>query len=318
MVLNAFQGLDDPTTGRYVGEFKVTAADANTVTLTPTYTPTAAHRALLQQPRGPWSLYEVLPTDKNELFAGMNEDQIEDLLPDRPKQLPGEANEDFQARLKEHVDLQARIPAGQQVVKPDDLPDWLQIMGVQVVIKFEKNQADLTDQQKTALRAIDFGENLVKSGTVMKVDLETANELTRLGLATEVERRYQRKLRDYSYVLREYHRRLPLLEDEIVNLQKDLDYMVQANQEAEKHLAEASKQEAAMKQELALVEKERQVVGDFRDTLGQRLEKINTEITRLREENQRLAAQLARGNVNSRPCKAAGRSAAATALAPSR
>jgi chromosome segregation ATPase len=202
-------------------------------------------------------------------------------------------------------------------IKPDDPPRWQEIMGTQVVIKFVKEQADLNEQAKAALRAIDFGENLVKSGVVMKVDLQTAAELVRLGLAQEVERRYQRNLRDYSYILREFHRRLPLLEDQIANLQKELDYLIQANQEADKHLAEARKQEADMQQELALVNKEREVVGGFRDTLQERLDKTNAEIARLREENQRLAAQLARGQLEA--VQGAGRSAAATALAaPSR
>jgi hypothetical protein len=317
IILNAFQGLDNPGSGRYMGEFKVSGVEGNNVMLTPTYTPGAARRALLQQAHAPWSLYEVLPADKNELFAGMSEEDIREMLPKLLRQQPGEANDDFQARRIEHEELVAEYLQDNKPIKPDDPPRWQEIMGTQVVIKFVKEQTDLNEQAKAALRAIDFGENLVKSGVVMKVDLQTAAELVRLGLAQEVERRYQRNLRDYSYILREFHRRLPLLEDQIANLQKDLDYLTQANQEADKHLAEARKKEADMQQELTLVNKERQVVGGFRDTLQERLDKTNAEIARLREENQRLAAQLARRQLEA--VQGAGRSAAATALAaPSR
>jgi hypothetical protein len=309
-VVHAFRNLDDPDGGRYMGEFKVTAADEGTATLTPTYIPTAARRAQLQQPGGLWALYEVLPADKNELFAGLTEDQIRDLLPDPPRRQQGEANDEFQAREIEHRELVAEYLQDNKPINRDNPPEPERI---QVLIKFDKNQADLNDQAKAALRAINFGESLVKSGEVMKVDLPTATELVRLGLAQEVERRYQRKLRDYGYILREFHRKLPLLEDQIANLETDVEEMGNANQEAERHLAEAQMQQAAMQQELALVDKERQVVGDYRDTLQERLAKVNAEIARLREDNQRLATQLSRHQLEA--VQGARRSASTTALA---
>lgn len=312
MVLNAFQGLDDPTTSRYVGEFKVSAVDGNNVTLTPSYTPTAARRAALQQARGPWSLYEVLPADTNELFAASTEDQIRDVLPPAPRQQQGESNDDFQTRQLEHQRLVDEYAKDNKPIDPDNAPPPERI---QVLVKFVKNQTELDEAAKADLRAIDFGENLVKSGVLMKVDLKTAAELVRLGLVQEVERRYQRQLRDYGYLISEFHRKLPLLEDQIANLQKDLDYMIEANKVADDHLAEARKQDAALKQELILVSKERDVVSQYQVTLSERLGKVNAEIARLFEENRRLAAQLSQKQLQA--VQGPSRSAA-TALASPR
>ncbi len=288
MLLHAFQGLDDAP-GRYIGEFKVTAADANTVTLTPTYTPTAERQAVLQRSRGPWTLYEVLPTDMNELFAGLAEDDIRDMLPAPPKQLPGEVMDDFQARRLEH---EALLREYLDDAKPIDANDPPPPERTQVVVKFVKDQKDLTDAMKQDLDRMKFGESLVKSGIVMKVDVETATELVRMGLVQEVERRYHRKLRDYGLVLREFHRRLPVTEDHIANLQKDLDYLVESNQDADKQLLETQMQDAALNQELALVTKELSVVSQFHSTLQQRLDQVNSQIALLQQENQSLAAQL--------------------------
>jgi hypothetical protein len=308
MVCHAFQGLDEPG-GRYMGEFKVTAVDGNRLTLAPTYTPSEARKAVLQQALPPWALYEVLPTDKNELFATLNEDAIRDLLPAPPRQLQGESNDDFQARQLEHETLVQEYLQDNKKINPEDPPEPER---VQVLVKFVKDETDLNDQAKAALRQIDFGQNLVKSGIVMKVDLPTANELVRLGLAQEVERRYQRKLRDYSYLLREFHRELPLLEDHIANMERDRDYMIEANQQADDYVTECRNKDETMRKELALVEKEGQVVSDFRNTLQERLDKVNADIARLREENKRLAAQLAKRQLEA--VQNGGRSASSTAL----
>jgi hypothetical protein len=299
LIVHAFQGLDDPTTGRYVGEFKVTAVDGNRITLTPSYKPNDARQKLVENARGPWTLYEVIPADTNELFAGLTEDQVREVLPPPPQRLPNEANDAFQARHLEHEEWIAEYLQDNKPAKPDDPPAWSKNLAekkikLQVIVKFVKDQTDLTEDAKADLRAIDFGENLVKSGIVMKVDLQTAEELVRLGLAQEVERRYQRQLRDYGYILREYYRQLRVVEDHIANLEKDLAYMEAANKIADKHKAEATAEEAALKQELALVTKERSVVTEFHGTLQDRLDKVNAEIARLRSENQRLATQLQR------------------------
>lgn len=315
MVLNAFQGLDDVATGQYIGEFKVTAVDANNITLSPAYKPTGPRLARLQQAQGPWALYEVFPADMNELFAGLADQDINSLLPEAP-QPAGEANDDFQKRLIDHQELIDEYKQDNKPVKPDDPPRWSEIMKLQVVVKFVKDQAELTEAARNDLRAIDFGENLVKSGVVMKVDLKTAEELVRLNLVQEVERLYQRKLRDYSYILREFHRRLPVAEDRIANLEKDLAYLDEANIEANLHLEDARKQETVLKQEFALVSKERDVVTQFHGTLQDRLNMVNAEIARLQQENQRLATQLAQRQLEAAESRTEGLGSRARLLQP--
>jgi len=77
----------DPSAGRqYLGEFRVT----ETVDGGPTPRQVALEPVLLIDPRtgerlagsqGPWSLYETMPADRHKLYAGLEEEQLRQLLP---------------------------------------------------------------------------------------------------------------------------------------------------------------------------------------------------------------------------------------------
>lgn len=68
---------------RYLTEFKVTAVDPQTgsVTLTPATIPRADELKRLADSRRTWSLYEVLPVDRHEVFATLDADRLKALIP---------------------------------------------------------------------------------------------------------------------------------------------------------------------------------------------------------------------------------------------
>ena len=68
---------------QYIGAFNVTAAAAQQATLVPTQPidPNDYELKRLAASRAPWVIYETMPMDRNELFAGMTEDQLKQLLP---------------------------------------------------------------------------------------------------------------------------------------------------------------------------------------------------------------------------------------------
>lgn len=85
-VLFAFEqgkpALPDPTQGaQYLGEFRVTKADAQQATLVSVNELDKVERERLANSRGPWALYETMPVDQLELFAGLDEKQLRKLLP---------------------------------------------------------------------------------------------------------------------------------------------------------------------------------------------------------------------------------------------
>ena len=67
----------------FLGALKVVEIDAQgrMVTLTPATIPTHAELERITGSKRPWSLYEVMPVDRPEVFAGLDEKQLEALIP---------------------------------------------------------------------------------------------------------------------------------------------------------------------------------------------------------------------------------------------
>jgi hypothetical protein len=70
---------------QYLGEFTVSQAAAQQATLLPAqqWGPTDPEVKRLSTSRGPWIMYETMPSDRYEVFAGMSEDQLKRLLPEK-------------------------------------------------------------------------------------------------------------------------------------------------------------------------------------------------------------------------------------------
>ncbi len=68
---------------QYIGEFNVSQAAGQQVTLVPTIPllPNDFEARRLAASKGPWIMYETMPTDRYEFYADMKEDQLKQLLP---------------------------------------------------------------------------------------------------------------------------------------------------------------------------------------------------------------------------------------------
>ncbi len=82
-VLFAFDQEKVESGGQYLGEFKVSKAQAKSksIEIEPNLPLTDAQRARLKKTRGKWVLYAMMPVDNAELFAGMDEAERQKLLP---------------------------------------------------------------------------------------------------------------------------------------------------------------------------------------------------------------------------------------------
>jgi hypothetical protein len=72
-----------PRGPQYLGEFRVTEAAAQGATLQPVLPLDDFERRRLASSRGPWVMYEVMPTDRYEIFAGLSEEDLKKQLPPR-------------------------------------------------------------------------------------------------------------------------------------------------------------------------------------------------------------------------------------------
>jgi hypothetical protein len=85
-ILYAFEegpaGQPDPASGaQFLGEFRVKDVAGQQATLIPVNLLDELEQRRLTSSRGPWALYETMPIDQNEIFAGLSEDKLRELLP---------------------------------------------------------------------------------------------------------------------------------------------------------------------------------------------------------------------------------------------
>lgn len=74
---------EDPTKGpQYLGEFRVTGAADQEATLEPVLPMDEFELQRLSRSQGPWILYESMPVDRYEMFAGKTEEELRKLLPE--------------------------------------------------------------------------------------------------------------------------------------------------------------------------------------------------------------------------------------------
>jgi len=67
--------------GSYLGEFTVTKVDGNKIEMTPMRKMTQAALERLIKATGTWSLYDIMPTDNQDIFAELGEQDLIALLP---------------------------------------------------------------------------------------------------------------------------------------------------------------------------------------------------------------------------------------------
>jgi hypothetical protein len=85
-VLYAFEEADVQKKGQYIGEFTATNLDDKRIVLIPTTKLNAREINRLEKlakarTKGPWVLYEILPRDNHDLFAGVSEQELKATLP---------------------------------------------------------------------------------------------------------------------------------------------------------------------------------------------------------------------------------------------
>jgi len=67
--------------GQYLGQFEVEAVDAKQVALKPARKMSLPELQRLAQSKGPWAMYELMPIDEHDIFAGLSDDEKKQILP---------------------------------------------------------------------------------------------------------------------------------------------------------------------------------------------------------------------------------------------
>ncbi|MCA9259687.1 MAG: hypothetical protein KDA61_10830, partial [Planctomycetales bacterium] len=80
-IVYAFEEGEPNEGAQYLGEFRVTAVNADGAELQSVFRLDNRTGNRINQSQRPWSLYETMPADRHELFANLSEEELRQLLP---------------------------------------------------------------------------------------------------------------------------------------------------------------------------------------------------------------------------------------------
>ena len=100
----------DSSTAHYLGEFKVTAIADKAITLDPTMKMAKKKITQMAGTKVPWLIYERMPVDRSDIFAGLDQQQLAAIMPGVPAETLNEYVRDGQQAQPD--DPEARVMNG--------------------------------------------------------------------------------------------------------------------------------------------------------------------------------------------------------------
>ncbi len=281
-------------TARYLGEFEVTGAgppdpgNANlpNVTIQPTTKISPAALQRIANSQLPWVMYEVMPRDGQNVLAGKTDEEIRALIPLPPNQPPAIPGAKSLAEIAE-AEVQDYLRDGKPA-QDTDAPER-----VNVKVKFTKDFTELQQGQVATVGELKVPKELVVKDKEATFDKVTADRLVQLEIAEPLERTYRRSLRDYSLLFRELNRQIPMLQDRVAALTKDLEYYDGVRgqnkpgvvQQMEQYLAERELVKADL-------DKEKQRLANEVNTIKEYLDEVSADVKLYADWNTVLLKQV--------------------------
>lgn len=249
--------------GAYLGEFKVSATNGQQLVLAPTTTLRDADRRTLTASQGPWKIYEQMPFDSYDLLADYDAAQLQQMLP------PGIADE---------FAKNGKPPAAND-------PEERIVMQV----KFLKDFGQLSQDQRNLLQQLEIAQDVVVTDNTLKLYQPTASQLVANGVAEEMNRYYERPLRDFSVLFREFNRQIPVWRDRVAAGQKDLMYLQNSVRISKEYETSNRNEIASLTAERDHLNSEVKFAQSYEQELTDLLARYQTFSQKVLEENGRLA-----------------------------
>ena len=198
-----------PRGAQYLGEFRVSDAAGQEATLAPVLPLDEFERARLGASRGPWAIYETMPADRHEVFAGMSEEELREKVP--PQSVEEFLRHDKDAGTDDPEERKVGFDADGIRLPPDQLGE----------------AAKVVYQRRLRDYATEFDE-LARRRIVMGADIEAVTkDIERLLAAIASAKKLQ-----------------AFRENEIQRLNTDLSGIAKERQAIDRHLVQVQRQMA--------------------------------------------------------------------------
>lgn len=274
----------------YLGEFAATIL-GNQITLSPTMPLDAQQLQQIRTNDATWALYEVLPIDGHEFFAGMDENQLRSFIPQG--NLSPEA---YNALITSY--LRTFGPA-----TDEDPPEtrW-------VKVKFKKKKTIDVDNDQMAASDMNFFDQQGRAvanqlrrgkpvefddGDILIVDPTTADEWAAAGDVDKIEFVYMRPLNDYSKMFRYAFNQRKSLADKIAVVTRETQSIEASTALAIAQGARLQAEQTKLQEDKTYLEAEVAVVTELEQELTTQLADVRKALGDVYRTNQQLAAELA-------------------------
>ena len=300
MVFAFFESPDPKNTwlvpAYYLGQFEVTAATDDSITLRRTVPPSPV---VQQEVQSTWSVCETLPPDMHEVFDFAVEKRVEEFKKLFPADKAGVAPEVYNRMLADYL-------RDGQPAEDTDPPE-----NVWIKVKFEQDYEVVVDAatlvspisseifdsvgQAQAAR-LQRGEPVkFKKGETALFDSQTAGTLFNSKVASLAEgqaRIFRRKLNDYENAFASINRRITEVNTAIALADQHLADLKVAIDKANEQIRILEGKKTMLGEDVTKVAHERDELGKYRDKLNNQLAEVRGELSRLYGSNLQLHQDL--------------------------
>lgn len=276
----------------FVGEVQATEVTEGEVTVTPTLPLDRTQASHLVQDNVSWTIYEMMPIDAHDLFTGLTEAQVQQIMPNNL----GLPAAEYQALVQQIVrDGQAPLE--------QDPPErrWVRVKFLAkqtVTVDSPQTQADrdskfFDDQGQALLAGLRAGKPVdFEKGDEAEFHQQKADELISAGVCEKVGEVYRRPLQDFAHHFHEIYRRTAYLEDRIREVQRQTAVLVEAKDKVAKQIEFRTKEKAQLEADLANFKEEVSRITAYRQRLEGTVAETEKRVAESEQRSLDLVAQL--------------------------
>ncbi|MDA0658734.1 MAG: hypothetical protein O2931_00040 [Planctomycetota bacterium] len=273
----------------YLGEFRIAEVDGSKVVVHPT-APLSETQLAVIKTGSPWTLYDTMPRDAQDVFEGAKPEQLQALFMAMTNAAPDQIAPLVEEYLRDRQDAQ-----------PADLPErrWAEIKFVkertfEVDVPAEGESAlpdkpfDVSGRARDSnLRQGTDGPATVQPEQTGIFDSVTAKVLIDSGVAQPVREVFVRHLRDYAYDFRSKNLGLSALQDRMSVIQRNLEVFKQSQVTVEQQIEYRTQERDKLNGDLRGFDQERKVLTAYLAQLEARIAELRQTLKTLYLNNQR-------------------------------
>ncbi|HND52671.1 MAG TPA: hypothetical protein PLV92_09755 [Pirellulaceae bacterium] len=279
----------------YIGEFQVSEATENDVTLQETLRLDAQQEGLLAAaPDARYTIYEKCPTDTADAYAGLNEQQIRSLLPNALQVDPQRYEALIQTYLRDGQDPLPTDPEARLWIEVEFTLDTEEVVVDSASTQVDRDSKYYDDQGGALIPTLRRGSK-VKFAKQQKAILPQAkaNELISRGVCKKVRDVYRREVRDYVNDFHEIATQTTYLQDRIAEVARQTAILVEAQKKAQLQIDYRTQEKQKLEADLVKVSAERDAVTKYAERLAAAVKDAQSRAGVLFKQNLALADELA-------------------------